>query len=204
MILLICRSMIDSCIPAMAMLRGPVPFVHLLLNCYIREGGHVVDATCGNGHDTLLLAHLTGTGGHVWGFDNKQQAIAQTSCRLAEAGMLDRVTLLQIGHEDISQHVSAPVQAILFNLGYLPGGERSIITRPETTIPALEKSLQLLAVAGILLVTIYPGHNGGTEEQAAVESWFATLDPHKTHCWRMAQTKSNSGVPCLLLAQRAL
>lgn len=190
--------------PTIPVLRGPVPLSHLLLQSFVREGHNAVDATCGNGHDTLLLARLVGTRGHVWGFDVQPQAIEETGRRLAEAGLADRVTLLPVGHEELQQHVAVPLQVVLFNLGYLPGGDRSIITRPDTTGSALEQSLGLLAAGGVVIVTIYPGHDGGSDEQSAVEKWAAGLDPRAFHCWRMGQTNVASTAPYLLLVQKGL
>ncbi len=183
-------------------LRGPVPLSHLFLHCFLRDGHRAVDATCGNGHDTLLLAGLVGDHGHVWGFDIQQQAIAETARRLAEAELSDRVTLLHSGHEELAQHVAVQVQVVLFNLGYRPGGDRTVITRPETTGSALEQSLGLLAAGGIVLVTVYPGHSGGEDEQSTVEKWASGLDPRSWHCWRMGQTNVAPGAPYLLLVQK--
>src|SRR6185369_3273646 len=101
-------------------LRGPVPLSHMFLRSIVRDGHNAVDATCGNGHDTLLLAGLVGTRGHVWGFDIQQEAVAETGRRLAEAALSDRVTLLRTGHEELARHVTGPVQVVLFNLGYRP------------------------------------------------------------------------------------
>jgi predicted methyltransferase len=190
-----------STIPA---LRGPVPLSHLFLHSFVQDGQTVVDATCGNGHDTLLLSRLVGVHGHVWGFDIQQPAVAETGRRVAEAELSSRVTLLPIGHENLAEHITEPVQVVLFNLGYLPGGDRSIITRPDTTGSALEQSLQLLATGGIVVVTVYPGHGGGAEEQSTVENWAAGLDPRVYHSWRMGQTNVSPTAPYLLLVQKAL
>ncbi len=194
--------MTDSTCFTIPALRGPVPLSHLLLRNFVHDGHRAVDATCGNGNDTLLLADLVGDRGHVWGFDIQQQAITETGHKLATADLSHRVTLLQEGHEELAQHVTEPVQAVLFNLGYRPGGDRSIITRSETTGIALEQSLQLLTVGGIVLVTIYPGHDGGAEEQSTVEAWAAGLNPRYWHCWRMGQTNVSAGAPYLLLVQK--
>lgn len=195
--------MTDSTLSTIPALRGPVPLSHLFLHSFLRDGDRAVDATCGNGHDTLLLARLVGPSGHVWGFDIQQQAIAETDRKLAEAELSSRVTLLPVGHEELDQHVTAPLQVVLFNLGYLPGGDRSIITRPETTVAALEQSLGLLTTGGVLLMTIYPGHGGGADEQSAVENWAAALNPRTAHCWRMGQTNVTPTAPYLLLIQKA-
>lgn len=187
----------------MPALRGPVPLSHLFLRSFVRDGHHAVDATCGNGNDTLLLARLAGPHGHVWGFDIQMEAIAGTGRRLEEAELADRVTLLRTGHEELALHITVPLQVVLFNLGYRPGGDRGIITRPETTCSALEQSLNLLAPGGIVLVTVYPGHNGGADEQSSVEAWAGGLDPRAAHCWRMGQTNVGPEAPYLLLVQKA-
>ena len=185
-------------------LRGPVPLSHLFLHSFLRDGNNAADATCGNGHDTLLLARLVGVRGHVWGFDIQRQAVEETGRRLDEAGLSSRVTLLPVGHEGMAAHIAVPLQVVLFNLGYLPGGDRCIITRPETTVSALGQSLNLLAAGGIVLVTVYPGHNGGSDEQSAVEEWATGLEPRVFHSWRMGQTNVTPTAPYLLLVQKVL
>ena len=179
-----------------------MPLSHLLLQNFVRDGYSAVDATCGNGHDTLLLAQLVGAGGHVWAFDIQQQAINATGDRLAEESLTNRATLIQRGHEELARYVTSPVQTVLFNLGYLPGGDRSIITLPDTTVIALKQSLELLMPNGIVIVTIYPGHNGGNEEQSAVENWATMLDPREFQCWRMNQINVSTSAPYMILVQK--
>jgi predicted methyltransferase len=183
-------------------LRGPVPLSHLLVRSCLRPGDTVIDATCGNGYDTLFLAESVGPDGQVWGFDIQQQAITETERRVTEAGLSACVTLIQVGHQTLAQHITAPVQAVFFNLGYLPGGDRSIITRPETTTPALDQSLAVLAPTGVLAITIYPGHSGGSDEQLTVERWANVLKPRIYHCWRMAQSNVTADAPYLLFVQK--
>lgn len=184
------------------LLRGPVALSHLLARCFVRPGDKAVDATCGNGHDALMLAGLVGPQGHVWCFDLQQAAIVETARRLAEAGLSGRATLLHSGHEQLGRYLAVPVQAVLFNLGYLPGGDRSLVTRPDTTVTALEQSLQLLAPSGVVLVTIYPGHGGGDEERQAVDAWAAALDPRNYHSWRMGQLNVASDAPYCVIVQK--
>jgi predicted methyltransferase len=170
---------------------------------FVSEGDKAVDATCGNGHDTSLLAALVGSSGQVWGFDIQELAIAETRRMLSEAGLAGQVTLLQTGHEEMGLHVNGPVKAVLFNLGYLPGGDRCVITRPETTLIAMDQSLQLLALGGILMVTVYPGHGGGVTEQQMVDSWATALEQREYHSWRMGQINVSSDAPYTLLIQKA-
>lgn len=192
-----------SAISEIPLLRGPVALSHLLMRSFVRAGHRAVDATCGNGHDTLLLAELTGSQGHVWGFDIQLQAITETARKLAEAGLDGHVTLLHSGHEQLAKYLAVTVQLVLFNLGYLPGGDRSIITRPETTLVALQQSLELLSAGGITMVTIYPGHNGGNEERQLVDGWASALDPKKYFSWRMGQLNVASDAPYCVIIQKA-
>ncbi|HIJ96270.1 MAG TPA: class I SAM-dependent methyltransferase [Desulfuromonadales bacterium] len=183
-------------------LRGPVPLSHLLVRSCLRPGDTAIDATCGNGYDTLFLAESVGPDGQVWGFDIQQQAITETERRVTEAGLSARVSLIHDGHQNLLRHVTAPVQTVLFNLGYLPGGDRSIITRPDTTTPAMDQSLALLAPTGVLAITIYPGHSGGSDEQQTVERWANVLKPRHYHSWRMAQNNVAADAPYLLFVQK--
>lgn len=182
-------------------LRGPVQFSHILIGSIVGEGDCAVDATCGNGHDTLMLARLVGESGHVWAFDIQSEAVEETGRKLAAAVLSERVTLVKQGHENLRKHVGSTVKAVLFNLGYLPGGSRDIITAPDTTVSALEQAFELLEPGGFILVAIYPGHNGGVEEQSAVESW-AALPRASCHAWRMSKIAAGSGAPYLLLVQK--
>jgi SAM-dependent methyltransferase len=202
-LLLTSLAMTSHPVSEIPLLRGPVPLSHFMMRNFIAEGDKAVDATCGNGHDTYLLAALVGPSGQVWGFDIQEQAIAETGRRLSEAGLAGQVTLLQAGHEEIGRHVNGPVKAVLFNLGYLPGGDHSIITRPETTDVALQHSLKLLDPGGIVMVTVYPGHGGGACEQKTVDEWAVGLEARKYHSWRMGQMNVLSDAPYCILVQKA-
>jgi len=185
------------------LLRGPVPLAHLFIRRFVKHGDHVVDATCGNGHDTLLLARSAGPAGRVWAFDIQDDAINRTAKVLAEAGVLHRVTILNTGHETMREHVAGPVKAIIFNLGYLPGGNRTVITRPDSTLAGLEQSLEILAPGGIVVITLYPGHEGGGQERTLLEEWTAQLTPGSFHVWRMGQMNVPAAAPYMILVQKA-
>jgi SAM-dependent methyltransferase len=189
--------------PEMPALRGPVPLSHLFMRQFVRSGDHVIDATCGNGHDTLLLAELVGPGGRVWAFDIQQQAIDETGARLKSAGHIGSVQLIHAGHETIAEHCAKPVQAVIFNLGYLPGGDRAVITRPESTLAGLQQSLKILGPGGIAAMTIYPGHAGGIQERVLVEEWMTQLPPKLFHVWRMGQVNVPAEAPYFILIQKS-
>ncbi|MHB1125341.1 MAG: tRNA (mnm(5)s(2)U34)-methyltransferase [Bacillota bacterium] len=145
----------------------------------LQPGDAAVDATAGNGHDTLFLARMVGPHGRIYAFDLQEQALANTTCRLQAAGELAQVRLFQTGHEEMPVYVGEMVKAAMFNLGYLPGGDHRLVTRPETTIAALRAALELLHPGGVVTVVIYQGHPGGSEEGQAVRAMAAQLPQDK-------------------------
>jgi len=183
-------------------LRGAVALSHSFLRERVRGGDRVVDATCGNGHDTLLLARLVGPGGKVWAFDIQETALAGTRELLREAGCLAQAELVAAGHERLSEFVREPVGAVAFNLGYLPGGDKSCVTRPEQTVAALQQGGDLLLPGGIVTVAVYTGHPGGTEEGRAVDAWAAGLDPARFNVWRCGQANRPSTAPYLVVVEK--
>lgn len=159
----------------MSKLVQAVAFAQQLQKQVITAGHTVVDATAGKGSDTEFLAREAGAQGHVYAFDIQEQALQWTKERLTAAGLADRVTLCHAGHEDMLRHVPGPVQAVMFNLGYLPGADHTVITRPSTTVQAVQAAVQLLRTGGLITVVIYPGHAGGFEERAALEQYLSVL-----------------------------
>ena len=142
------------------------------------DGIRGIDATCGNGHDTLWLAQRCDW---VYAFDLQKKAINTAEKFTSENGC-HNVTFINESHEKISEFVKEHVRIIMFNLGYLPGGDKDITTKKDSTIKALSASLQLLEVDGILSVMLYPGHPAGREERDAVLSWASALDEKIYHC----------------------
>lgn len=195
------NSSAPSNIPA---LRGPVPLSHLLIRQFIKPGDRVIDATCGNGNDTLMLAELVGNQGKVWAFDVQQKAIEETSKRLAQSDCREFSELIHAGHETMATHCCAPINGVMFNLGYLPGGDRSLITQPDSTLAGLEQALAILVSGGIVAITIYSGHDGGDVERSVLEERLTQLPPNKFHVWRMGQMNVSGNAPYLILIQKTL
>ena len=151
-------------------MKRPLEMAHDFLAQVITPEDIVVDATMGNGHDTLFLAKLAK---QVYAFDIQEQALEKTSQRLQEAG-LSNVDLILQGHETVDQFVTE-VKAAIFNLGYLPSADKSIITQPQTTLEALEKLCQMLIKGGRIAIMIYYGHEGGDIERDAVLDFVSQL-----------------------------
>lgn len=136
-------------------------------------GDTVVDATLGNGHDTLFLAKAVGQRGKVIGFDIQEDALVATAQRLKSEGIgEDRYELHLKSHAEIARHVPVAVKAVMFNLGYLPGGDKAKITQMESTLIALSDAIDLLAPGGLMTVMCYPGHPGGDREAEAVRGFL--------------------------------
>lgn len=150
--------------------------VHQILRETLREGDFAIDATAGNGHDTLQLAQLVGAAGKVLAIDLQAEAIESTRRRLAEAGLDRRVEFVQGDHAvQLEARITAAAgqaTAIVFNLGYLPGSDKSVQTVASNTLRALDASAHLLQPDGRLCVTAYRAHSGGKSEAAAVEKWM--------------------------------
>ena len=151
-------------------MKRPLEMAHDFLAQVITQEDIVVDATMGNGYDTLFLARLAK---QVYAFDIQEQALEKTSQRLQEAGLTNAELILQ-GHETVDQFVTE-VKAAIFNLGYLPSADKSIITQPQTTIEALDKLCQMLVKGGRIAIMIYYGHEGGDIERDAVMDFVSQL-----------------------------
>lgn len=152
---------------------------HELIRKVVQKGDIVVDATMGNGNDTLLLAGLVGDKGRVYSFDIQECALANTSNKLKEAGVSDFVELIKDGHQNIDRYTPKGIRAVMFNLGYLPKGNHSIGTKADTTIEALKKSMELLMVGGIIMMVIYYGGDSGFDEKEAVLEYAKTINCRK-------------------------
>ncbi len=162
----------------------PTDLAQQILRGIIAAGDTAIDATAGNGHDTLFLAEAVREDGRVLAFDVQEAAIVSSRARITEAGYADRVEFFHQSHSSMADHAEAgSVAAVVFNLGYLPGADHSVATG-EDTIMALEAAAGLIRGGGVLSVVCYPGHDGGGDEAMRVETWMATLPARG---WRVAK-----------------
>jgi ubiquinone/menaquinone biosynthesis C-methylase UbiE len=153
----------------------PIIRAHREIAAVLRPGEIAVDATAGNGHDTLFLAKIVAERGRVVAFDVQPEAIASTQQRIETAGF-QNVSLHLASHSTLAEHLQPDsVGAVVFNLGYLPGGDHSLITTAATTLSALRSATGVLRSGGLLTVVCYPGHPGGDGESAAVVAWADEL-----------------------------
>lgn len=189
--------------PDMSRLNNILPFAHRLWADFLPPGGCAVDATAGNGHDTLCLAELAGERGRVYAFDVQEAALAATRARLQAAGVDDgRVSLIGAGHEGLADYVAQPVDVAAFNCGYLPGGNKNRTTQTDTTLRALAQALALLKSGGLLTVVLYPGHEEGAREAAAVRQWLSALPQREYAVLHYGFLNRRNRPPYLLAAEK--
>ncbi|MFZ5989764.1 MAG: class I SAM-dependent methyltransferase [Bacillota bacterium] len=149
---------------------------HEYIEKFVVKGDTVVDATCGNGNDTVFLAGLAGETGKVYSFDIQDKAIRKTTEKLNHLGFKDRVEVIKDGHQNMDRYVKGSVKAVMFNLGYLPGGDHNIGTRAETTIEAIGKAMDITVAGGIITIVIYYGGDSGFEEKNRVLEFLHGID----------------------------
>ena len=183
-------------------LQRVLQYAQTLLKSAVTEGDIAVDATAGNGHDTLFLAQLVGDDGFVYAFDVQKQAVDATLHRLLDNALEHRALVLKDGHENVAKYVNKPVAGAIFNLGYLPGSDHEVITRPNTTIQALESLLKLLKIGGIIVLVIYHGHEGGKEERDEVIRFVSELPQKYIHVLRYEFLNQKNDPPFVIALEK--
>lgn len=171
--------------------------VHNLIGEVLKPDDVAVDATMGNGYDTVFLAKLCK---NVFAFDIQQQAIDATRKKIEQAYL--QAKLILDGHENVDKYVTAKVKAAVFNLGYLPRSDKSIITLPYTTVLALQKLTEMLEPKGRICVTIYRGHLGGHEESETVQNWISSLNEKEWHVLKFLSNHEYATAPILFCLEK--
>lgn len=161
---------------------------HRTWEAIVMPGDLVIDATCGNGHDTLFLAKLalTSQSGALFAFDIQPQALENTQ-RLVQtelpADLYSRIKIIRNCHSKFPEEIlTKSVKLIVYNLGYLPGGNKNQTTMTNTTLESIASAQELIADEGLISVTCYPGHPEGKVEEEALLTYAASLDPRKWNC----------------------
>lgn len=176
--------------------------VHQIIESYVKDGDCVVDATVGNGWDTLKLCELVGDEGKVYGFDIQKEAIEKTKLRLEEAGIANRAELLCCSHGDADKWIQEPIKAFMMNLGYLPGGHKEIVTCKNSTIKAIETLTERLSSGGVGTILVYYGHEGGLKEKQAVEELMNSMPSGWGQIIRMEIVNRKNSPPILYIMEK--
>ncbi|CAL5321303.1 unnamed protein product [Camellia sinensis] len=181
---------------------------HSVWRHVVQKGDTVIDATCGNGYDTLAMVKMVADKthcGHVYAMDVQKVALENASSLLDESltsyeVQKGLVELFAICHSKMEEVVpkGVPVRLVVFNLGYLPGGDKALITRSETTLQALEAAKRMLASGGLISIVVYVGHPGGREEYEAVQAFASGLPVENWICCKL-QMLNRPLAPILVL-----
>lgn len=154
-------------------------FCRRMVKEHIQSGDCCIDATAGNGKDTEFLCGQVGENGKVYAFDIQKEALEKTAERLEMSGLSQRCERILDGHEKMKNYVREQVSAVMFNFGYLPGGDHKIATKPETSVRAVQEGLALLKKGGIMSLCIYSGGDTGYEEKEILLQYLKELDPQE-------------------------
>lgn len=151
-----------------------------IMRSQAKREGNYIDATMGNGNDTLFLCELAGETGHVLAFDIQEEALKATGDLLKSHGYEKRATLVKAGHEHMDEYADEEyADAICFNFGYLPGGDHQIATKLSTSITAIEKGLRILKSGGMMSLCVYSGGDTGFEEKEGILEYLRELPAKK-------------------------
>jgi len=179
---------------------------HTLIKEVLHTGDIAIDATVGNGHDTLFLLEQVSPSGQVFGFDIQQAAIESTQEKSLQIPHPECLTLVHASHADMANripvHHHGDISVIMFNLGYLPGGDKTIITCSDSTITALQSASQLVSSQGIITIMAYPGHSGGDLETAQVKNWCNQLDDKHFKSSIIYSSENKASAPILFVVQK--
>lgn len=189
----------------MNLIQTTTEFAMFIASGYIGESNVLIDATCGNGHDTLRLAQFSPS--KLYAFDRQPDAVSATRDRLIAEGFESQlddgtISLICDSHEYMTEYVEEPANVIVFNLGYLPGGDKNFVTTSASTISAVISSLQLLAQNGLLCITMYSGHPEGYEEKEALLMFAMDLDPSLYHVSYISMANQPNFPPEILLVTK--
>ena len=178
-----------------------IAFAHQQWKQLIHDGDSAIDATCGNGHDTLFLAaHPLDT---LYVIDIQKEALAHTRERIAlHATRCCHIDYIHGCHSTFPATITrASIRLIVYNLGYLPGSNKTLTTQTATTLASLEQACLLIEPGGCISITCYPGHPEGNKEERAL---IATIDSFASELWscRHYQHPHSKRAPSLLLLKK--
>ncbi|MGL4345512.1 MAG: tRNA (mnm(5)s(2)U34)-methyltransferase [Cellulosilyticaceae bacterium] len=151
-----------------------------------------MDGTLGKGADMAFLCGLEQVA-EVWGFDIQQEAIAMSKEHVGEWDDKD-VHYVRDSHHHVDQYIQKPIDIAMFNLGYLPTGDKAIVTHSETTLVAIEKVMGQLAEGGIMTILTYPGHEEGMNEHCQITQFLGQITQKRYEIFRIS--KQNVKRPC--------
>ncbi|HXF29803.1 MAG TPA: class I SAM-dependent methyltransferase [Chlamydiales bacterium] len=182
-----------------ALFNSHIDLSHALWKKLILPGDIAVDATAGNGHDSLYLATLPLQ--KLFIFDIQKEAIAATRKRLKDVSI--PLLFHECCHSKLDEVIQErSIKLVVYNLGYLPGSDKQIKTGSKTTLQSIQVAMRLLVPGGCICITCYPGHVEGAHEEAQLIEVSSLLSPAEwCVSWHRFQNRKES--PSLLILQKS-
>lgn len=169
----------------------------------LQPGDWAIDATCGGGNDTLFLAEIIKKKGEgrVIAIDIQEEAIKRTQ-ELLPRGLITKVHLFNQSHISFPSLASEkPIKLIVYNLGYLPKGNKQLTTQTSSTLQSVQKALDLIPPGGAVSITCYPGHpEGAIEEKALINMLGSLPSSHWNICFHTFPNRR--AAPSLIFIQK--
>ncbi len=183
-------------------LRNTVTVSKMFIEKVVKPGFTCVDATTGNGNDTLFLSNLVGKDGYIYGFDIQKLAVENTINKLKKESTFENYKIIEDGHEKMAQYIDQNVDFIIFNLGYLPRADKTIKTHKDTTLVAIESAMSLLKQFGVLWIVVYPGHEEGMEESDALMDFVKTVPQEEFSVMKLQFVNQRNNPPYVLAMEK--
>lgn len=184
------------------MLNNVVEITDFYISQIVEAGDVVIDATCGNGNDTLFLSNIVKANGKVYAFDIQEDAIEKTKKLLAEKSSYHNVQLIHDSHEFVLKYVNEPIKLCVFNLGYLPNGNKKIITNGSVTVRAIENILSILDHFGFICICAYLGHPGGLEEYEYIRNYLMKIDCDAYNIIQINHLNRHDDAPRIIMIEK--
>lgn len=166
---------------------------------WVKPGDIVLDGTLGNGWDTLLLSELVGESGKVYAFDVQMEAMEKGQALVQGR---NQITFIHDSHEKMDSYIHESLDFAMFNLGFIPGGDKKCTTMSESTLKAIRKTLKRLKVGGALTLCVYPGHEEGRKESLLLENFFQKLSPQQTFILKSSMVNDETSPYCLFVVKK--
>lgn len=183
-------------------IRNTKDIVSVYINRYVNLDNTCLDATVGNGNDICRLGKLVGKNGKVYGFDIQEIAIENTKNLLEKQDVLNRVKLITDSHENIDYYIKEKLNFVIYNLGYLPKGDKSIKTNEKSTIISIGKALNLMDNNSLMLITTYIGHLGGKSENDAVNKFLSSLNQREFNVIKYEFINQRNNPPMVYVVEK--
>jgi SAM-dependent methyltransferase len=154
--------------------QSPIKVAHHVWDQILSSHHTAIDATCGGGYDTQFLAQRCR---RVLSLDIQAEALIRAKSLLSPEEN-ERTAFYHQSHEDFPE-IDSPIHLVVYNLGYLPGGDKTITTLVKSTLTSIRTAIELISPGGLVSIICYPGHNEGKKEKFALLKLSRGLCPHR-------------------------